>query len=272
MKSRDDGVSEVLDETLIIALGIVCAVITMMLIFGVLPTIQKTAYVVPQYGIKNVSGGSAIYLFSRGGDAVYFNATPPGGYKTTLYVDTSAGTFTAVPNAGLNVFKPGDLVYLYYTGSGFIITSNLTGTSVTALPPGQLIVRMVDASSGVLISQEIVVKGNTTPTTTATATATAIPTATATTATRTVTVTWSPPGLGYGSVSPPTQLSNGQEVTVTRGSSKTFYFVPNPNSKKSVLSITLDGSTVYSGSSNETTISYTVTNIAEDRTLIAKFG
>jgi len=52
MKQTESGVSEVLDETLIIALGIVCAVVTVMLVFGALPNLQKTAYVVPQFGIK----------------------------------------------------------------------------------------------------------------------------------------------------------------------------------------------------------------------------
>jgi hypothetical protein len=152
MKRTESGASEVLDETLIIALGIVCAVVTVMLVFGVLPNLQKTAYIVPQFGIKNVSGGSVIYVFHRGGDTVYFNATPLAYHKVTLYVDTSAGSFTAVPAPGIDVFKPGDLVYLCYTGSGFIITHDLTGVSITKLPVGQVTVRMVDSNSNVIIS------------------------------------------------------------------------------------------------------------------------
>lgn len=75
MKQREGGVSEVLDETLIIAMGILCAAIVMIVMFGVLPTIQKTAYVILRFGLKNVSGGSAIYVFDRGGDPVTFNAS-----------------------------------------------------------------------------------------------------------------------------------------------------------------------------------------------------
>jgi hypothetical protein len=181
VKSNDGGASEVLDETLIIAMGIICAAVTMVLIFGVVPNIQKTAYVVPQFGIKNVSGGSVIYVFDRAGDTVYFNATPLAFHKATLYVDTSVGSFTAVPASGLSTFRPGDVVYLYFTGSGFIVTRDLTGISITNLPAGQVSVRMVDSTSGVLISQEIVIKGATTttpsPTTTVTTTT---PTTTAT--------------------------------------------------------------------------------------------
>jgi PKD repeat protein len=180
MNPREDGVSEVLDETLILVMGLLCAAVVMIVIFGVLPPLQNTAYVIPQFGIKNVSGSSAIYLFDRGGDTVYFNATPLTYHKAALYVDTSAGTFTAVPSPGVNIFRPGDLVYLYYTGSGFIITNNLTGAPITTLPAGQVAVRMVDANSNVLISQEIVVKGATTTSPTATPAATATATATAT--------------------------------------------------------------------------------------------
>jgi hypothetical protein len=276
MKQHEDGFSEVLDETLIIGLGVLCAVVVMMLVFGVIPTIQKTAYIVPLSGTKDVAGKTVITVFDRGGEPVYFNATPLASYKAAIYVDTSAGSFAAVPAPGVNVLKPGDLVYLYYTGSGFIIASNLTGASITTLPAGQVTVRIVDSNSNVLISREVVVKGTGTvtpsPTITAnvtTVTTTPIPTATAT-STRTVTVIWSPNGLGYGSISPPAQLANSAEVKVPRGSSKTFYFVPNVN--KAVQTITLEGTQVYSGSSVGATISYTVSNIAEDRTLMARFG
>ncbi len=270
MKQCEEGFSEVMDETLIIALGIACAVVVMIVMFGVLPNIQKSAYIVPLYGVKNVSGHSVITLFDRGGDPVYFNASPSASYRTIISVDTTAGTFTAVPAPGLNALTSGDLVYIYYTGSGFVITGNLNGTSVTSLPVGQVTVRMVDANTGTLISQEIVVKGTvTTPTAnvTITTTATATPTATATVSTRTITVRWSPQGLGYGSLAPPAQLSNGQEVIVPRGSSKTIYFVPNIN--KAVRTIKLGGTTVYTGSSVGSTISYTISNIVEDREITA---
>jgi hypothetical protein len=311
MKEHEEGVSELLDETLILGLGIVLAAFVLMLVFGVLPTMQKTAYIIPLSGIKDVSGKTVITVFDRGGDPVYFNATPLASYKATIYVDTTAGSFAAAPVPGLNVLRPGDLVYLYFTGSGFVLTNTLNGASITTLPAGQVIVRMVDANSNVLISREVVVQGNVTVTRTSTATATATvtptatapanvttivttvtatpsptatanitatatatatpaPAATAKPETKTVTVKWSPSGLGYGSQSPPAQLTNGQEVKVPKGSSQTFYFVPNVN--KAVLTIKLDGTTVYSGSAVGSTIPYTVTNIAEDRTLTATFG
>jgi hypothetical protein len=83
-------------------------------------------------------------------------------------------------------------------------------------------------------------------------------------------VIWTPGTSGYASISPPAALTNSQEIRIPRGSSKTIYFVPNAG--KAVLTISLDGTTVYSGTSVGTTISYTVTNVVEDRTLTAKFS
>jgi hypothetical protein len=319
---NDDGVSEILDETLIIALGLVCAVIVGAFVFGFASPIVKSAYIVPQFGTKLVAGNSIITAYDLGGDPVYFNATPLAKYKAAFYVDTATGSYKAVPSPTLTVFKPGDVVYLYYTGSGFIVTNSLTGAPVVTLPAGRVAVRLVDTYSGTLISQATVVEGpvvtlptanvtptatptptitvtptatvvpnvtTVTPTPTATVTPTATPTANITatptpTATSTatptptatessgkkITVIWSPNGLGYGSLSPPAALSNSQEVSVPRGSSKTIYFVPNSN--KAVLTIKLDGTTVYSGSSVGSTISYTVTNVVEDRTITATLG
>jgi hypothetical protein len=109
-----------------------------------------------------------------------------------------------------------------------------------------------------------------TATATPTTTKTPKPTETDSSLTRTITVIWSPKASGYCSESLPVRLTNSQEIRVLKGSSKTLYFVPN--SDKAVLTIKLDGTTVYSGSSVGSTISYTVSNIVEDRTLTATFS
>jgi hypothetical protein len=69
---------------------------------------------------------------------------------------------------------------------------------------------------------------------------------------------------------PSTTLSNPQTVTALTGSSPSFSFVPKNN--KYVQIIRLDGSTVYSGSSVGTSITYTISNIMADHTLVATFG
>jgi hypothetical protein len=204
----DSGASEVVDATLIVALGLVLAGIVAAFIFGVFVPVEKSAYLVPQFGIINVSDHSVIFVFDRGGDLVYLNTTPSAGHRAILYVDTKSGSFKAVPVPSLTILQPGDTVYAYYTGSGFVLTGSLTGATLVSLPAGPIAVRFVDATSGVVIAKEDLVKEvsatltatpvtsiTTTPTmtttvTTATATATATTTTTATaTATATPTAT-----------------------------------------------------------------------------------
>ena len=125
MKGNEEGASELIDETLIIAMGLVLAVVTLMLVSGVIPLTEKTAYLVPQFGVGNVSGHTVITIFNRGGEPVYFNGSPQAKYKAELYVNTQSGSYKAVPAPALTVFKPGDTMYAYCTGSGFILTNTL---------------------------------------------------------------------------------------------------------------------------------------------------
>jgi hypothetical protein len=111
------------------------------------------------------------------------------------------------------------------------------------------------------------------PTTTATTTTTTvIPTTTVTTtattpSTHIITVSWSPWGLG--TVTPPGGQQGGT-VTVVHGASQTF--TATPNSNKAVLSIAVDGVTVYTGSKVGTAVTYTISNIVASHTLTVSFG
>jgi hypothetical protein len=116
---NEDTVSEIVDETLILALVVVTAGIVGVLVLGFAVPIEKTAYVVPQFGIQDFGGKTVITAFNRGGDPIYFNATPLAKYKAVFYVDTALGSYRAEPAPSLTVFRPGDTVYLYYTGTGF---------------------------------------------------------------------------------------------------------------------------------------------------------
>jgi len=337
MRSREDAFSELTDEILILAIVLILGAIIFVIVFGVVPQIAKGAYISADVSVKQMPAYSSIAIKHRGGDILHFSGITETSYPATIYVDTQNGSYQAVPSPAVGEFRPGNTVYLYYTGAGYGITQNLNGVAALPQPSEDLRVRIVDPVSGLMILEwksvkygttttkmvtptsavpttnttnvtttvtptaTITTTANVTATVTANATATATPTATITAtanvtatvtanvtataipttaitsvattaapATRTITVIWSPSGLGYGSVSPPTALKSSQEVRVPRGSSKTIYFVPNSNKK--VLTIKLDGATVYSGSSTGATISYTVSNIVEDRTITATFG
>jgi hypothetical protein len=77
-------------------------------------------------------------------------------------------------------------------------------------------------------------------------------------------VTTSPPAT-------PVAVSDGGTVTVTYGSSQTFYFKANSNKK--VISITDNGVTVYTGpSATGATITYIATNVIANHTLEGTFN
>jgi FlaG/FlaF family flagellin (archaellin) len=190
MEGNEDGASELLDETLIIAMGLVLAVVVGMMVFGLLPMVEKSAYMIPKFGVGSLSGTTFITMDHRSGDPVDFSAQPESKHSAVLYVDTQGGSFTAVPVTGLSLFNPGDTLYVYYTGSGFVLTNTLAGASFVSLPAGTITVRLVDATSGTVIARdELILAQSTSPTATATATGTTTTTTTPTTTATTTTVT-----------------------------------------------------------------------------------
>lgn len=200
MNGDEKGTSELVDETLIIALGIVLALVIAVMVFGVLIPTEKTAYLIPRFGVGNLSGQTIITIFNRGGDPVYFNSSPLAKYQAELYVDTQSGSYKAANAPTLTLFKPGDTIYAYYTGTGFVLTETPAGVTFISLPAGKITVRLVDATSGVLIAKEELLIGAGTPAptpattmaTTSTTTTTTTP-GTTTTATTTTTTTTAPP-------------------------------------------------------------------------------
>ena len=330
MESSDDAISEVVAEILIVFFVLTLGAIVGVMLFGVMPSIQKTAYLATEGTYKTMPTYSAIAIHHRAGDSLSFSPTPLSSYPAEVQVDTPAGSFLAVPDRSAALFQPGDTIYVYNTGTGYHFTKDLTGVAAVPLPSGTTSIKIIDSTANLLIVTWPPTKNEVsptstatitpTPTTTATVTATATinvtatptaaatptntttpaptatatptntptPTATTTTTvtatvtatptptvtesslTRTITVIWSPKASGYISESPPVRLTNSQEIRVPKGSSKTLYIVPN--SDKAVLTIKLDGTTVYSGSSVGSTIAYTVSNIVEDRTLTATFS
>lgn len=341
MHENGGAVSEIVAEILILALVVTMAAIIFVMVFGVMPQIPKTSYLATEISVKEMPGYSAIAIHNKAGDSLDFmsGVDLPGAADVSII--TPAGTYTAVPGAGLPAFGPGSTVYVYYTGTGYRLVSDLSGVTAQPLPATGLRLTLVDRTSGLLIDAWDLLPSGTptptatttatatatatptptitstptptatatatptntttptptatatptptatatasptptatataTPTPTATATATSTPTATATPAATTITVSWSPggAGIGCGSLSPPTCLtSNPAAVNVATGSSQIFYFFPAV-ANKAVRTITLDGVTVYTGSSNGATVSYTLTNVVSAHTLAATFG
>ena len=284
MKRRDSGISELTDEFLLIGLLVAIAVLIVAASFGLFGFLQKSAYVVPDFSFKNVSGHSVIAVFHRAGDPVYFTSTANDSFQAGFYVDTITGSYPAKPVPSLTGFGPGQTVYIYYTGSGFAAATNLSGVTFPSLPPGILNLRLVDLNTHVLIAQMNATAGATGTGTAATATptgnvtsnvttaATTTATPTATPSSYTISVSWTPKATGgaspKGTVTPPG--TNDSTVTVAFGSSVTFTVTPASGSR--VVSVTLDGTPVSSGGSQNQTITYTLSNVQANHTLMAHFA
>lgn len=280
---NEDGVSELIDETLLIALVVICAGIAGVVFLGFIIPVQKTAYLVPQFGLKDTSGTNVITIYDRGGDPLYFDENHAAKYRGAVFIDTAIGSFRALREPTLTVIQPGDTVYVYYDGSDFVITDDLTGSPVTSLPAGGLAIRIVDTTSNVLIAGETLVPGPvltatvTTAATTATTTATPTPTPSTaiTTATPpasyTVMVTWLPKGTGanaMGTVTPPG--TNDGTVNIVTGGSQTFTAIPAAGDR--VRFIFLDGIQVSPGGSVNQTVTYMLTNVQANHNLSVHFA
>jgi len=300
MKPHDGAISEVSAEILLVGLVLCLGVAIFIMVFGVLPQIPKSAYLATDVRLQQMPGYSAIMITHRGGDIVSFLDPAKAPYFAWVYVDTPDGSHMVVPDATTSPFRPGNRVYIYYNGTGYGLTSDLSGVSAYPFPYPDMRVRIVDAASQLMIldwragmdgtqkptdtitltpsaTATPTTVNTTTPTPTATVTptptntSTPAPTATATatpppSTSYTISVSWSPPGLG--SISPP-GITPGT-VTVAGGASQTFTITPM--SKKAVLSIILDGSPVSSGGSVGQALTYTLNNVQASHTLTATFG
>ena len=274
MKRHDAGVSELTDEFLLIGLLLAIAIIILAISFGLFGFLQKSAYMVPDFSFKNVSGHSVIAVFHRAGDPVYFTDTTNDSFQAGFYVDTITGTYPAKPVSSITSFGPGQTLYIYYTGSGFATTTNLSGVTFSSLPPGILNLRLVDLKTHVLIAQMNTTTGATgtaattmTPAVNTTTNATTVPTPSS----YAISVSWTPRGSGanaLGTISPPG--TNDATVTVPTGSSQTFTFTPATGYR--VRFIMVDGVRVSSGGAVNQVLTYTLSNVQSAHTVSANFG
>ena len=287
MRSRDDAISEVAAELLIIVLVLILGAVVAAMLFGVMPNIPKNAYLVTECSYPVMTGYTAIAIHHRAGDSLNFSDTNLASFPAEIRVDTPAGSSRGIPDLSAALFRAGDTIYLYNTITGFRITKDLAGIPAAPLPSGDIRVRLIDTTANALIGEcsllQYQVTGTPTVTPTATPTIsptgtpsqTPTPTATATATPtpdptkRTVNVSWSPQGLGNVTLLPSTPLVSGQSVTVAVGSSPTFTFTPH--TRKYVEWIQLDGATVYTGTAVNTTITYTIPSIAANYVLTAVF-
>lgn len=261
MRSRDDAVSEVAAEILIIFLVLSLGAIIAAMLFGIMPYIPKTAYLATEGSYKIMPDYSAIAIHHRAGDSLNFSDTLMASFPAEIKVDTPSGSFPAVPDASAALFQAGDTIYVYNTGTGFRITKDLSGVSAVPLPVGETRVRIIDSTANLLIITWPPVNNDTSPTGSATATptptATATPTLTAnvtptatttTTVTPTATVTVNetatptPTATITVTATPTNTTTPTPTATATATPSPTATATPTPTATSSTVAVTVSWS------------------------------
>ncbi|WFN37895.1 type IV pilin N-terminal domain-containing protein [Methanomicrobium antiquum] len=276
---NDSAVSALIGVILLVALVVIMTAVISVFFFGLIGDMhQKTAYVVAEAKYNTQYGYPLITLSNRAGDTGLLSGSGDG-YPIAVQITTPGGSVTASPYPVGLKWAPGTYLFIIRTDAGYTVTDDpnkINGTPMAFLG-NEITVNIIDTVSDVLIySQKITMSSvnNTTSIYTSTATVTSTPTATATAtatiSTKKLMIIWSPASDGYASLSPPDPLENSRGINIPTGSSKTIYFMPDAG--KAVVTIKLDGATVYSGSSVGATIEYTILNISEDHILRATFG
>jgi hypothetical protein len=218
-EKKDNGLSETVGVVLMAILVIAIAGIIASIVFGVIVLFPKSAYIVVQTDVKNVTPGNwYLSVFNANGDNAYLNNTSPKQGMPVDFQFTTPGGALLIPrpepaNSPMT-WNPGDTLYVYNQSGILAVTKDETlARSGTGLPTGVWRFDVVDRTDNVLIYSKNTGIGvplptptnTSTPNTTVTTTATTtIPTTNSTTSPTTVVPTTPTPGCGTISGTGPT--------------------------------------------------------------------
>lgn len=153
---NDTAVSEIIGTILIIILVVAFAALIAALFMGLVDLAPKSAFIAPDITNQTIFGKNVIKLYNRGGDTATLDISGQGLYPMGVYIDSSAGSSRAIPLPQTSQFRPGDILYVCNTTTGYRITNNISSVSdswVHSLPSGQVGVRLVDENSHLLIAK-----------------------------------------------------------------------------------------------------------------------
>jgi hypothetical protein len=177
-EKKDSGLSETVGVVLMAILVIAVAAIIASIVFGVIVLYPKSAYIVVQTEVKNVTPGNwYLSVFHANGDNAYLNNT---SLKEGMPVDfqfTTPGGALLIPrpepaNSPMT-WNPGDTLFVYNRSGILAVTKDESlARSGTGLPMGVWRFDVVDRTDNVLIYSQNTGVGVATPTQTLTPTPT----------------------------------------------------------------------------------------------------
>jgi len=182
---NNKAVSTLVGLILIIFLVVAMAGIIYVLIFGLVSSIEKTAYVVTGAKIipiaQNIDG---IEVVHRNGDTMYYeNQTRDAQYEVRFMVDTSEESSVVITDPSFlssdTTWSPGDLVIIFRKADGYYLANDPALISgAIPFPPGSVGVRIIDNTHSQLIAYEGAGTIGSGPTSTPTTEPTTVPTTT----------------------------------------------------------------------------------------------
>ena len=182
---NNKAISTLVGLILIIFLVVAMAGIIYVLIFGLVSSIEKTAYVVTGAKIipiaQNIDG---IEVVHRNGDTMYYeNQTRDAQYEVRFMVDTSEESSVVITDPSFlssdTTWSPGDLVIIFRKADGYYLANDPALISgAIPFPPGSVGVRIIDNTHSQLIAYEGAGTIGSGPTSTPTTEPTTVPTTT----------------------------------------------------------------------------------------------
>ena len=182
---NNKAISTLVGLILIIFLVVAMAGIIYVLIFGLVSSIEKTAYVVTGAKIipiaQNIDG---IEVVHRNGDTMYYeNQTRDAQYEVRFMVDTSEESSVVITDPSFlssdTTWSPGDRVIIFRKADRYYLANDPALISgAIPFPPGSVGVRIIDNTHSQLIAYEGAGTIGSGPTSTPTTEPTTVPTTT----------------------------------------------------------------------------------------------
>ncbi|MCA1917179.1 LamG domain-containing protein [Methanospirillum hungatei] len=145
---------------LVLLTGIISAVL-----FGFLSGMSfKSAYIVVDAQYSTQNGYPSITLMHLQGDPGYFAdiKTDGPGYPLTIRIETVDGSSVAVPRPPGQIWRPGTLLFITHSDTGYVVTADKAQIPGTRLPfPGDDIrLSVIDSRNQVLVySKTFIING-----------------------------------------------------------------------------------------------------------------
>jgi hypothetical protein len=175
----DKAISEIISIILILSLVVVLTMLSGVFLFGMVKPVAKTGYLVPSAAIINPGGVDTVWLQDRGGDTFSLNQTPKTSYYNlgiTIEANNTVSRAGLAPSLKGTIFAPGNQVFIYTSGTGYLVTDNITAIPASgSIPSGPVTLVLTDETSHELIARIILRTSSVTSTPTPTPTATPVP-------------------------------------------------------------------------------------------------